>query len=222
MSTKALQFAPRVPTEPDQHEQDFLLLPHGDELLSVLVCDVSGHGIGSALVANRIYSETLHELELRTGPGALLQRVHNFVYHRLAAEGFYFTMAACRFVQRRRRMILAGAGHPPALLVSKGGGVRPLGSQRGILGCLAGAVPSESECEIDFRSGDGLLLYTDGLVEVFNPRDEMLGVEGLERLVRESLKRSLPEMRRAILDGVAAWRQGPLADDVSLIIVELR
>ena len=119
-------------------------------------------------------------------------------------------------------MIFAGAGHPPALLVSKGGGVRRLASQHGILGCLAEVVPSESQCEIDFRSGDRLLLYTDGLVEVFNRRDEMLGVEGLEGLVGESVKRSLPEMRRTILDGVATWGQGPLADDVSLIIVELR
>ena len=198
-----------------------VVLPHGDELLSVLVCDVSGHGIGSALVANRIYSETLHELERRTGPGALVQRVHNFVYERLATDGFFFTMAACRFVQRGRRMIFAGAGNPPGLHVSKGG-VRRLASQHGILGCLAEVVPSESQCEIDFRSGDRLVLYTDGLVEVFNRRDEMLGVDALEGLVGESVKRSLPEMRRTILDGVATWGQGPLADDVSLIIVELR
>ena len=63
---------------------------------------------------------------------------------------------------------------------------------------------------------------TDGLVEVFNKRDEMLGVEGLEELVRQSAKQSLPEMRQAILDGVTAWRHGPLADDLSLVIVELR
>jgi hypothetical protein len=49
-----------------------------------------------------------------------------------------------------------------------------------------------------------------------------LGVEGLEGLVRQSAKRALPEMRQAIIDGVAAWRHGPLADDLSLVIVELR
>jgi hypothetical protein len=49
----------------------------------------------------------------------------------------------------------------------------------------------------------------------------MLGVEGFEELVRHSAKRALPEMREAILDGGVAWRQGPLADDVSLVIVEV-
>ena len=118
-------------------------------------------------------------------------------------------------------MTFAAAGHPPAMLVS-GGGLRLLDSQSGILGCLAQNAPSESAEEIDLTSGDRLVLYTDGLTEVFNQSDDMLGVEGLEGLVRESAKRALPEMRQAILDGVAAWRHGPLADDLSLVIVELR
>jgi len=198
-----------------------VVLPHGDELLSLLVCDVSGHGIGSALVANRIYSETLHELERNTGPGSLLRRLHDFVHDYIAPDGFYFTMAAGRFVQRGRRMTFAAAGHPPAMLVS-GGGLRLLDSQSGILGCLAQTAPSESVDEIDLTSGDRLVLYTDGLTEVFNQSDQMLGVEGLEGLVRQSANRALPEMRQAILDGVAAWRHGPLADDLSLVIVELR
>jgi serine phosphatase RsbU (regulator of sigma subunit) len=76
--------------------------------------------------------------------------------------------------------------------------------------------------ELDLTSGDRLALYTDGLTEVFNQSDEMLGVEGLQEPVPQSSKRALPEMRQAIFDGVAAWRHGPLADDLSLVIVELR
>ncbi len=79
-----------------------------------------------------------------------------------------------------------------------------------------------SQVEIDLSSGDRLVLYTDGLIEVFNQSDEMLGVEGLQDLVRRSAKRALPEMRQAILEGGAGWRQGALADDLSLVIVELR
>src|SRR5262252_4064261 len=198
-----------------------VVLPHGDELLSLLVCDVSGHGIGSALVANRIYSETLHELERNTGPGMLLRRLHDFVHDRIAPDGFYFTMAAGHFVQRGRRLAFAAAGHPPAMLVSNGG-LRLLDSQNGILGCLADTAPSEKAEEIELTSGDRLVLYTDGLIEVFNKRKDMLGVEGLEELVRQSAKRTLSEMKQSILDSVAAWRDDSLADDISLVIVELR
>jgi PAS domain S-box-containing protein len=197
-----------------------IVLPQGDEL-NLVVCDVSGHGIGSALVANRIYSETLHELKRHTGLGSLLRHLHTFVHEYIGLDGFYFTMAAARFVQRGRRLTFAAAGHPPAILVSNGS-IRLLDSQSGILGCLTEVTPSKSLDEVDLTSGDRLVLYTDGFIEVFNERDEMLRVEGLVEFVRRSAQRTLPEMKQDILDGVAAWRQGPHTDDMSLVIVELR
>ena len=198
-----------------------VVFPHNDEVLTVLMCDVSGHGIGAALMANRIYSEALHQLERKAGPGTMLRRIHDFVHDRIATDGFYFTMAAVRLSMRGRRATFAAAGHPPVILVSKGG-LRLLNSQNGILGCLSETAPSESTDEIDLEPGDRLVLYTDGLVEVFNHHDDMLDVEGFAQLVLDSAKLPLPEMRRAVLDGVAAWRHGPLADDVSLVIVEVR
>jgi hypothetical protein len=50
----------------------------------------------------------------------------------------------------------------------------------------------------------------------------MLGVEGLEDLVLQSATLTLADMQKSILDGVAAWRHGPRADDVSLVIAEVR
>ncbi len=198
-----------------------VVLPHGDELLSLLMSDVSGHGIGSALMANRIYSEALRELERKTGPGTLLRRLHDFVHKRIPLDGFYFTMAIARFDRRGRHVALAAGGHPPVMLISKGG-VRLLDSKSGILGCLSETAPSESANEIDLDPGDRLIFFTDGLTEVFNEHDEMLGVEGLEALVLQSAKRTLPEMREEIVDGVTAWRHGSLTDDVSLVLVEVR
>lgn len=197
-----------------------VVFPHGDEALSVLMCDVSGHGIGSALMANRIYSETLHALERKVGPSNILRRVHDFVHDRLTTDGFYFTMAAVRFSMGGRRATFSAAGHPPAILVSDGA-VRLFESQNGILGCLDETSPCEAANEIDLSSGDRFILYTDGLVEVFDNQDEMLGVDRFSRLILDSANLTLPEMRQAIVDGVAAWRNGPLADDVSLVIVEI-
>lgn len=197
-----------------------IVFPHNDEVLTILMCDVSGHGIGSALMANRIYSETLHHLEREATPGNLLRHLHDFAHVRLATDGFYFTMAAVRFSRRGRRASFAAGGHPPAILVSNGR-TRLLQPQNGILGCLAETAPSESANEFELSSGDRFLLYTDGLVEVFNTRDEMLGIEGFSQLVLNSANLTLPEMRQAIIDGVTAWRHGPLADDVSLVIVEI-
>jgi sigma-B regulation protein RsbU (phosphoserine phosphatase) len=107
------------------------------------------------------------------------------------------------------------------MLVSHGD-VRLLDSRNGILGCLAETAPSEDADEIGLTRGDRLILYTDGLTEVFDSDGEMLGVSGLEELVLRSAKMPLPEMKQTILDGVAAWRNGPLADDLSLVIAEVR
>jgi len=177
--------------------------------------------VPASILANRIYSETLHELERNAGPSTMLQRLHNFVYDRLAADGFCFTMAAARFSHNGRRVTFAAAGHPPAMIVSDGV-LRLLDSQNGILGCLADTTPSDSANEIDFATGDRLVLYTDGLVEVFNQSHEMLGVKGMVKLVRESATQPLHRMKQVILDGVATWTRGPIVDDISLMIIELR
>jgi len=59
-------------------------------------------------------------------------------------------------------------------------------------------------------------------IAVFNCLDDMLGVEDLEHLVLQSATLTLGDMQKTILDGIAAWRHGPVADDVSLVIVEVR
>lgn len=197
-----------------------IVLPQDEEFLNLVMCDVSGHGIGSALMANRIYSGALHVLQRSIGPGNLLKRLHDFVRDRIAVDSFYFTMAAARFSQSGRKLTFAAGGHPPAILISDGV-VRLLNAQSGILGYISETGPSESADQIELSPGDRLILYTDGLVEVFNSLDEMLGV-GLQGLVLESAQRPIHEFRQAILDGVTAWVHGPLADDVSLVIVEVR
>ena len=198
-----------------------VVLPQGDDFLSIVISDVSGHGVGSALMANRIYSEMLHALARKSDPVILLQELHHFVHTRIPVDGFFFTMAAARFSEDGRRVSFSAAGQPPALLTSNGT-LRQLESRNGILGCLPRTKPSEPSTEVDLSPGDRLILYTDGLVEVFNCFDDMLGVEGLEHLVLQSATLTLADMQKAILDGVAAWSHGPLNDDVSLVIVEVR
>jgi phosphoserine phosphatase RsbU/P len=198
-----------------------VVFPHNEESLTIVMCDVSGHGIAPALMANRIYSETLRQLDHGLRPCDLLRQLQHFAHMRVATHGFYFTMAALHFRMGGRRATFVGGGHPPAMHVSKGG-VRLLESQNPILGCVSKTAAQVLAEDIELAPGDRLVLYTDGLVEVFDSFDDMLGVEGLKNLVLESANLSLPEMSQSILDGVAAWRHGPIGDDVSLIIVEAK
>jgi serine phosphatase RsbU (regulator of sigma subunit) len=66
------------------------------------------------------------------------------------------------------------------------------------------------------------VLYTDGLDEAFSANGEFLGVEGLHEIVRDAAKLPFSEMKQNILDRVAAYREGPAVDDVSLVLLEMR
>jgi len=200
---------------------DYGLVNPGEDHLDVLVCDVSGHGISSALIANRIYSETMAEIERDAELGSMLRHLNHFVVRNLASSASYFTLAAARLNRDCRSLQFAGAGHPPAMMLRRGESVRLLESRSMVLGSFEDAVDSDATVETALESGDRILIYTDGLTENFNSRREMLGVEGLGEIVRDASGLSLAEMKQRILDCVASWRSGPAADDVSLVLVEI-
>jgi len=202
---------------------DFALVNSTDhEHLSLLVCDVSGHGIGSALVANRIYSETT--THLRSGMPFLdmFGELNRFLIEDIAGSGMFVTLAAARIDVDRRRMVFAGAGHPPAMVARRGQNPVLLESRSMILGALPDAVDLTSSLEVQLEPDDRILLYTDGITEVFNSRGEMLGIAGVQEIVRQTSSLPAREMKQGILDRVAAWREGPPTDDVSLMLVHVR
>jgi PAS domain S-box-containing protein len=193
-----------------------------DEHLSLLVCDVSGHGVGSALVANRIYSETTSQLRNNMPLVDMFAELNRFLIDEINSSGLFVTLAAARIDAGLRHMVFAGAGHPPAMLARSGQDPVLLESRSMILGALPDAVDSRSSVDVQLQPDDRILLYTDGITEVFNSQGEMLGVSGVQEIVRK--KSCLPphEMKQAILDSVAAWREGPPTDDVSLMLVHVR
>ncbi len=202
---------------------DFALVNSTDqEHLSLLVCDVSGHGIGSALVANRIYSETT--THLRSGMPFLdmFGELNRFLIEDIAGSGMFVTVAAARIDVDRRRMVFAGAGHPPAMVSRRGQNPVLLESRSMILGALPDAVDVTTSLEVQLEPDDRILLYTDGITEVFNSRGEMLGIAGVQEIVRQTSSLPAREMKQGILDRVAAWREGPPTDDVSLMLVHVR
>jgi phosphoserine phosphatase RsbU/P len=199
-----------------------LVTPLEEEHLNLLVCDVSGHGISSALVANRIYSETITQLSNRTPLADMLRQLNSLVIQNVGVSGFFFTLAAARVDRSGRSMEFAGAGHPPAMIVQPGAEPRLLPSRSMILGTLPDAVDAEATLYAELEPGDRVVLYTDGITDVFDSHGEMLRVEGVQNFVRETALLPFSEMKRGILNRVAAWRVGPPVDDVSLVLIEVR
>jgi phosphoserine phosphatase RsbU/P len=195
-----------------------LVAPRADHL-SILVCDVSGHGIGSALVANRIYTETMSQIERGAGIGEMMKHLNLFVMRNLGSAVFYFTLAAARLNRDEHTLEFAGAGHPPAMIVQPGHAPRLLESRSSVLGLLADAVDGDPVTKVAVQPGDRVIIYTDGFTENFDAQREMLGVPGLSEIVRQTASLPLPRMKQEIIDRVAAYRSGPPADDMSLVVV---
>ena len=200
---------------------DFGLVAPRPDHLNLMICDVSGHGIGSALVANRIYTETMSQIERGVALAPMMQHLNRFVIGSLRSSVFYFTLVAARLDLSARTLEFAGAGHPPGMIVKPGEAPRLLESRSSVLGLLQDAVDTENAMQVPVASGERVILYTDGFTESFNEKDDMLGVEGLAEIVRETAMLPLPEMTQAIVNRVAAFRRGPAADDMSLVVVEI-
>jgi sigma-B regulation protein RsbU (phosphoserine phosphatase) len=119
-------------------------------------------------------------------------------------------------------MVFAGAGHPPAMLARRGRNPVMLESRSMILGALPDAVCGDGSQEVPLEPDDRIVLYTDGITEVFNPKGAMLGVTGVREIVRNASALPAEQMKERILQDVAAWRSGPATDDVSLMVVHVR
>jgi len=199
-----------------------LVTPQDEENLNLLVFDVSGHGIGAALVANRLYTAAMTLLSLGSPFGDMFRHLNRFVLHDLGGSVFFFTAAAARIDRSARRITFAGAGHPPAMIVTPGKEPRLLESRSTVLGAIPDAVDSDPVIEAQVDPGDRIVLYTDGITDVFDSRGEMLGVPGVQKFVRETAALPFDQMKEALLERVAAWRQGPSSDDVSLVLAEIQ
>ena len=132
------------------------------------------------------------------------------------------SLAAAKIDTHLGRMIFAGAGHPPVMLVRRGQDPLLLESRRAILGALPDAVDTTASLELQLGPDDRIVFYTDGITEVFNSNGEMPGVEGIREIARQTSALPAEEMKQGILGPVGAWRNGPPSDDVSLVLVHIR
>ncbi|MEU4420482.1 SpoIIE family protein phosphatase [Actinoplanes sp. NPDC024001] len=168
-------------------------LRDGSVLLAV--GDVAGHGTQAATTMAQL-RHALRALSILTSdPSTLLEHLNRLTCEleretpELAA-----TAIIARFDPRRGELVWAQAGHPPPLL-SRGGRTAPLARPAGpMLGVVEDATYADAVTE--FRSGDVLLLYTDGLVE--------------HR--RRSLDAGLDAVIATVDDAVRAAPQQPLAE----------
>jgi sigma-B regulation protein RsbU (phosphoserine phosphatase) len=131
--------------------------------------------------------------------------------------GRFVTMAYLRLDAARGTVVYANAGHNPPLLAHSDGLVTPLGSS----GMVLGVFPDNEylEAELPLKSGDRLILYTDGITEARSRDDEEFGEERLSGALMRNRHLSAAELHAAVMEEVTRFATAGFQDDATLLAV---
>jgi len=195
----------------------FDIFPISEDKLVVAIGDVAGHGLSTGLLMASLKSSVAALVHEGYGGTDLIAKVN----HLLTEHGRGRTMVTLAVIEielGEGRLVLANAGHCPALLIHPDGRLEEL---------LAGSPPMGSRLcrpaslECPFSVDSRLVLYSDGLVEAISPDGEPFGYDRLEEVVDAAVDRSGSGLTKTILDALAEHADGvPAADDLTILILE--
>ncbi len=197
---------------------DFLDL--GQARLCLVLGDIAGKGIAAALLMANLQANLRSQCAMAVEqPEQLLQSVNRLFYDN-TAENAYATLFYSEFDDRTCRLRYANCGHLPGLVVQSDGTVKRLSSTAAVLGLF-----TEWPChtaELQLNPGDLFAIYTDGITEALNQRDEEFGEERLLDVIRRARDQSASHIITAVFDEVRRFSGDKQRDDVTLIVARCR
>lgn len=200
----------------------FDFFEQGRNSLDIVIGDVSGHGLGPAILMaeTRAYLRVLSRN--REYLNEILTRTNQVLVEDMDANR-YVTLTLLRLISRPSAFIYANAGHTPGFIIGLDGQVRQKLTRTGIvLGRKADTIYKQSEY-IALEEGDILVLLTDGMQEIFSPDGEMFGTERIIKTIHENRERPSKEIIEALYKAGTDFSQTPaLDDDFTCIIIKVK
>ena len=192
----------------------------------LMVADVAGHGLAVAGTAAdlrllmRRFVNTLDQTEL---VGHL-----NRQFAALSAQAAFATAVVATYFAPTRRLTVCNAGHPRPLIYSAARGewhflssdksTRAGGPRNLPLGILD--IADYDASDVELQEGDCVLAYTDALMEAQDADGEMLGEDGVLRLLRLIGKVDPPKLTAVLLGEIESrYPENLAADDVTVMLV---
>ncbi|HUO87135.1 MAG TPA: SpoIIE family protein phosphatase [Thermoanaerobaculia bacterium] len=185
--------------------------------IALTVADVSGKGIGAALLVSTLHS-ALHLLHDRVGLGSeLLDRLNRHVLDSSAGNKF-ITLLVAELDPASGDLTYLNAGHNPGLVLRADGTVEELAPCGMPIGLLPDALYQARSTSLG--AGDLLCLYTDGITECSSPSDVEFGVERLIECLTESRHAALADIVAGIDRRTRELAAGqPQLDDQTLVLL---
>jgi serine phosphatase RsbU (regulator of sigma subunit) len=186
----------------------------GNEIV-LMVADVSGKGIGAALLTASLEALSAAPLEDGQEAQVILEKLSRLLDRRTPPEK-YATAIMAVLEPATGQLRYANAGHNPGLLVRRSGGVEELSATGPPLGLVPDASYTQGQ---DFLGeGDTLVLYTDGITEAARPDGEEFELERLKSACVAGRRLDLEALLGAIDGDLKEFAQGvPFADDRTLV-----
>ncbi|HEY5770024.1 MAG TPA: SpoIIE family protein phosphatase, partial [Terrimicrobium sp.] len=204
----------------------FDIFPLSQTRAGILVCDVMGHGLRAALITAiiRALLEELRPMMHQAGRflealNLRLRAVLERVEEPFVATAFYMIADTAA-----KEASYANAGHPgPFHIRRKAATVQGMSSDRKLNGPALGIFDSASfpTSRIPFDNGDCIVLFTDGIFEVYSPEGKEFGKEALASAFQRHAKLPADQLFAAVLKEVLAFSSRPdFDDDVCLVAIE--
>jgi serine phosphatase RsbU (regulator of sigma subunit) len=191
----------------------------GDGHLAITIGDVAGKGTPAAILMANVQAAVRALSESGIPATSLIEKVNSLV-HRSTEESGFITFFYCVLDTQTGHLRYVNAGHnPPCVL--RGDGRKDYLDRGGVvIGIMSGMTYEEGETHIG--RGDAVVLYTDGITEATNPRDEMYGEARLESVLEEYRGESAREIEERVYTDVKDFTEGAAqADDLTMVIVKM-
>ena len=189
-----------------------------DGKMLIALGDVSGKGTAAALLMSSLHAAIHAQISAKSPLDETVKSVNRYLAENTPANRFV-TLFLAELDPVNGVLRYINAGHNPPLVGRAGGKIEQLSSGGFPLGILPMA---EYEVgEIQLSSGDSLIVYSDGVSEANNLREEEFGMERLYEVVRKNLTSSAAGMRDKVESALSAFTQtAPANDDITLVIVK--
>ena len=198
---------------------DLTGLPNGE--LGIAIGDVSGKGIGAALMMASLHATLRTEVRHSGLNLGRLITTANGLFHEASLEHFYSTLFYAIFDPATRIMQYVNAGHfPPMVMQRKHSKIEWL--ERG--GAPVGLFPTSTYevGSIALSPGDVMVAYTDGVVERRNASGEQWGIERLAQTVMASENLIAAKLNAHIIQAVETFSsERKQRDDMALIVLRV-
>lgn len=196
-----------------------------ENLIGIFICDVSGHGVASALLLSGLRSCMHLILEETNNPKEVFIKLNRMI--RKTQNKKMFVTAIFAVIDLEKNICsLFNAGHLPPYRISADSNELFKIKRHGItLGAVDDISQDMGDTEVvfEFKKNDKLILYTDGVSEAMNSNKIEYGFERLEMFLNSNADKSPPELLNNLLEDIKNFtKDTEQKDDMSIMIIGRR